>query len=90
MNDIMEMLNKLSASELDSVLTRGKALLEQKKKEEAAQALLQKERERQEKIEQENKRLQEIAMLQEKLRNLREANEKLVEFIWKIREEMRL
>ena len=66
----MEMLNKLSASELDSILTRGKALLEQKKKEEAAQALLQKERERQEKIEQENKRLQEIAMLQEKLRKL--------------------
>lgn len=70
MNEILIMLNALSADELDSVIMRATIMLEKKKKEEAEQALLEKERQRQEKIAQEKKRQEEIAELQRKLKEL--------------------
>ena len=70
MNEILKMLNELKADELDSLIVRAKILLEKKRKEEAEQALLEKERLRQEKIEQEKRRQREIAELQRKLQEL--------------------
>lgn len=70
MNEILKMLNGLRADELDSVIMRAIIMLEKKRKEEAEQALLEKERLRQEKIAQEKRRQEEIAELQRKLREL--------------------
>lgn len=70
MNEILKMLNALTADELDSVLMRGGIMLEKKRKEEAEAAAREKERQRLEKIEQEKKRLEEIAALQRKLQEL--------------------
>lgn len=70
MNEILKMLNELKADELDSLIVRANILLEKKRKEEAEQALLEKERLRQEKIEQEKRRQREIAELQRKLQEL--------------------
>ena len=70
MNEILKMLNALTADELDSVLMRGGIMLEKKRKEEAEVAAREKERQRLEKIEQEKKRLEEIAALQRKLQEL--------------------
>lgn len=70
MNEILRMLNELNADELDGLILRANLLLEKKRKEEAEQALLEKERLRQEKIKQEQKRQQEIAELQRKLQEL--------------------
>ena len=70
MNEILRMLNELKADELDKVIMRANILLEKKRKEEAEQALLEKERLRQEKIEQERNRQREIAELQRKLQEL--------------------
>ena len=70
MNEILKMLNELKADDLDKVITRANILLEKKRKEEAEQALLEKERLRQEKIEQERKRQREIAELLRKLQEL--------------------
>ena len=70
MHEILKMLNELKADELDSLIVRAKILLEKKRKEEAEQALLEKERLRQEKIEQEKRRQREIAELQRKLQEL--------------------
>ena len=68
MNEILKMLNALSADELDSVIMRAKILLEKKRKEEAEAA--QRERQRQELLAQERRRQAEIAELQRKLREL--------------------
>lgn len=70
MNEILKMLNALTADELDGVLMRGGIMLEKKRKEEAEAAQREKERLRLEKIEQEKKRLEEIAALQRKLQEL--------------------
>lgn len=70
MNEILKMLNELKADELDGLIVRANILLEKKRKEEAEQALLEKERLRQKKIEQEKRRQQEIAVLQRKLQEL--------------------
>ena len=70
MHEILKMLNELKADELDGLIVRAKILLEKKRKEEAEQALLEKERLRQEKIEQEKQRQREIAELQRKLQEL--------------------
>ena len=76
MNEILKMLNALTADELDSVLMRGGIMLEKKRKEEAEAAAREKERQRLEKIEQEKKRLEEIAELQRKLQELQ--NQRIV------------
>ena len=68
MNEILKMLNALSADELDSVIVRANILLEKKRKEEAEAA--QRERQRQELLTQERRRQAEIAELQRKLREL--------------------
>ena len=68
MNTILSLMEKLTAQDLETLLLRGKEMLDKKKAEEAA--LLKAERERQEKLEMEKKRLQEIARLQEKLKEL--------------------
>ena len=70
MTEILKLLNTLSADELDSVIMRANIMLEKKRKEEAEQAILAKERERLEKIEQEKRRLEEIAELQRKIAEL--------------------
>lgn len=70
MNEILKMLNALTAEELDGVIMRANIMLEKKRQEEAQQALIEKERLRQEKIQQERKRQQEIAELQRKLQEL--------------------
>lgn len=70
MNEILNMLNALTADELDSVLMRGRIMLEKKRKDEAEAIQRQQERLRQEKIEQERKRQEEIAALQRKLQEL--------------------
>lgn len=70
MNEILKLLNALSADELDSVIMRANIILEKKRKEETAQALEQ-ERLRQERIAQENQRQQEIAALERKLQELK-------------------
>lgn len=70
MDEILKMLNALSAEELDRVIMRATIILEKKRKEEAEQARLEKERQRQEQIEQERKRQEEIAALQRKLEEL--------------------
>lgn len=70
MNEILKMLNELKADELDGVIMRATIMLEKKRKEEAEEALLEKERQRQEKIAQEKKRQQEIAELQRRLQEL--------------------
>lgn len=49
MNEILKMLNELKADELDGLIVRANILLEKKRKEEAEQALLEKERLRQKK-----------------------------------------
>lgn len=70
MNEVLKMLNALTADELDSVIMRANIMLEKKRKEEAEEALREKERQRQERIAQEKKRQQEIAELQRKLQEL--------------------
>ena len=70
MDEILKMLNALTADELDSVILRAGIMLEKKRKDEAEQARLEQERLRQEKIEQEKQRQQEIAELQRKLQEL--------------------
>lgn len=70
MNEILKMLNALTAEELDSVILRANIILEKKREEEAVAALLEKERQRQEKIAQEKRRQAEIAELQRKLQEL--------------------
>ncbi|MDO5323759.1 MAG: zinc ribbon domain-containing protein [Clostridia bacterium] len=70
MDEILKMLNALTADELDSVILRAGIMLEKKRKDEAEQARLEQERLRQEKIEQEKRRQQEIAELQRKLQEL--------------------
>lgn len=70
MNEVLKMLNALTADELDNVIMRANIMLEKKRKEEAEEALRQKERQRQERIAQEKKRQQEIAELQRKLQEL--------------------
>lgn len=70
MNEILKLLNALTADELDSVLMRGGIMLEKKRKEEAEAAIREQERIRLEKIEQEKKRLEEIAELQRKIEEL--------------------
>jgi len=60
MNEILKLLNALSADELDNVITCAGIILEKKRKEEAAQAL-----------EQEKKRQQEIEALERKLQELK-------------------
>lgn len=70
MNEILKMLNELKADDLDSLIVRANILLEKKRKEEAEQALLERERLRQEKIEQAQKRLREINALKQKLAEL--------------------
>ena len=67
MNEILKMLNELSADDLDSLITRANIMLDKKRKEEAEQARLEQERQRQEKLEQEKQRQQEIAELQRRL-----------------------
>ena len=56
MNEILKMLNTLSADDLDSIIVRATIMLEKKRKDEAEMALLEKERLRQEKIAQERRR----------------------------------
>ena len=63
MDEILKILNALTADELDSVILRAGIMLEKKRKDEAEQARLEQERLRQEKIEQEKQRQQEIAEL---------------------------
>ena len=70
MDEILKMLNALTADELDSVILRAGIMLEKKRRDEAEQARLEQERLRQEKIEQEKRRQQEIAELQRKLQEL--------------------
>ena len=70
MNEILKMLNALSAEELDSVIMRANIILEKKRKEEAEAAEREKERKRRELLEQEKRRQAEIAELQRKLREL--------------------
>lgn len=72
MNEILKMLNALSADQLDSVIMRANIILEKKRKEEAEAALREKERQRQEKIAQEKRRQEEIAELQRKLQELQQ------------------
>lgn len=71
MNEILKMLNELSADDLESVIVRANIILDKKRKEEAEQALLEKERLRQERLAQEKKRQQEIAELERKLNELK-------------------
>lgn len=70
MQEILKMLNSLKADELDALIVRANILLEMKRREEAGEALREKERLRQEKIEQEKQRLREIAELERKLQEL--------------------
>lgn len=70
MNEILKLLNALSADELESVILRANIILEKKRKEETEQAL-EKERLRQAQIEQEKQRQQEIAELERKLQELK-------------------
>ncbi len=70
MDEILKMLNALSADELDRVIMRATIMLEKKRKEEAERARLEEERQRQERIEQERRRQEEIAALQRKLKEL--------------------
>ncbi|MBE5802829.1 MAG: hypothetical protein E7319_11175 [Clostridiales bacterium] len=79
MNEILKMLNELSADDLESVITRAHIILEKKRKEEAEKALLEKERLRQERLEQEKMRQQEIAELQRKLKELQSQSAAVVE-----------
>lgn len=70
MNEILKMLNGLKADELDALIVRANIMLEKKRREEAEQALLEKEHLRRNQIEQERRRQQEIAELQRKLQEL--------------------
>ena len=70
MNEILKMLNELSADELDSVILRANIILEKKRKDEAEAAEREKERQRQEMIEKEKRRQEEIAALQRRLQEL--------------------
>lgn len=70
MEEILKMLNALTADELDSVIMRAGIMLEKKRKEEAEEALREKERQRQEKIKQELERKRRIEQLQYELREL--------------------
>lgn len=76
MNEILKLMNALSADELDGLIMRANIILENKRKEEAEAALREKERLRQEMIAQERKRQQEIVELQRKLQELQ--NQKIV------------
>lgn len=71
MNEILKMLNGLSADDLESVIVRANIILEKKRKEEDEQALLEQERLRQERLAQEKKRQEEIAELERKLNELK-------------------
>lgn len=71
MNEILQKLNALRADELEAVITRANIMLEKKRKEEAQQALLEKERIRQQQLAQAQKRQQEIAELERKLKELK-------------------
>ena len=70
MNEILKMLNTLTADELANVLMRGEIILEKKRKEEAEAELREKERLRQEKIAEEKRRQEEIEELQRRLQEL--------------------
>lgn len=70
MNEILRVLNALTADDLEDLIMRANIILEKKRKEEAEQALREKERLRQERLEQERRRQQEIAELQRKLQEL--------------------
>lgn len=70
MEEILKMLNALTADELDSVIMRAGIMLEKKRREEAEEALREKERQRQERIEQEKQRQLKIAQLQRELQAL--------------------
>lgn len=69
MNEILQSLNALKADELEAVITRANIILEKKRKEEARQALLEKER----------LRRQTIAELERKLKELKSENTPLPE-----------
>ena len=71
MNEILKLLNELSADELDSVIMRATIILEKKRKDEERQALLEKERIRQEQLVQDRQRQKEIAELERKLQELK-------------------
>lgn len=70
MNEILKLLNALSADELDGVIMRANIMLEKKRKEEAEKARQEEERRQQEKIERERQRQAEIAELQRRLQEL--------------------
>lgn len=70
MNELLKLLNTLTADELENVIMCANIMMEKKRKEEAQEALLEKERQRQEKIAQEKRRLEEIAELQRRLQEL--------------------
>lgn len=70
MNEILKLLNALSADELEGVIMRAQIMVEKKRKEEAEKARLEEERRRQEKIERERQRQAEIAELQRRLQEL--------------------
>lgn len=70
MNEILKMLNSLTADELDAVLVRGALLLEKKREDEARAALLEQMRKREEQLAQEKRRQEEIAQLQRRLQEL--------------------
>ena len=79
MNELLRVLNALSADDLESLITRASIILEKKRKEEAEQALLEKERLRQERLAQERKRQEEIAELERKLNELKSQSAKEAE-----------
>lgn len=70
MEEILKLLNDLSAEELDRVILRAGIMLEKKKKEEQEQKRLDEERQRLLLIEKERQRQEEIAALQRKLSEL--------------------
>ena len=69
MNEILKLLNALSADELDSVIMRANIILEKKRKEEAE--VLERERLHQEQEAQAKQRQEEIAALERKLAELK-------------------
>lgn len=70
MNELLKLLNTLTADELENVIRCAGIMMEKKRQEEAAEALREQERLRQEKIEQEKRRQEEIAELQRRLLEL--------------------
>ncbi|MBQ3079467.1 MAG: hypothetical protein IJC48_05630 [Clostridia bacterium] len=87
MNEILKLLNALTADELDGVITRAKLIYEKKRKEEAEQAILERERKRLELIEQEKKRQEEILELQRKIKELQSQSVSIPEPVEIIKEE---